>query len=1196
MTFSGIIFEDARNLVRKTKHRSAALSGTPGSRFLPIPLFHLPILPLLLPVFLSVTFSPAAAQRYNIKTYSEGDGLPSTAVKCIKQDPSGRMWFATRSGVTSYDGFEWKVYGLGDGLPNLDHSSVLVDQTGSVWALSAYAELSMLDGGRWKTLAKLQGAEFTGGNYVMTASVMSGERPMILLMEIHRGVRYFDGGGIRPLPVAGAPDDLAYCGITVVDDRVFLATSKGLFSVSGDSLAAGFEHVPGTPRIPILSISYDELKKVLWLVGKDWIGIIEKGEFTPVLIIDKLDSGLFYGFYASVPDDIGGLYYGNSNYMYRFDGRNTIEPIGRNGGLIDEGVLSLSRDREGNIWVAGLRGISRINGISFAGFSKDNGLFDYEVTAILETRGGGILLGHPSGLTWLDNPIRTMRITDDKQTERILDLVEDGTGVLWAAANEKGLVRIGRDGQRTVFSVRDGLDIQVRSVLIDRRGRLWVMGNARIFVRGNEGFEPVNLPVTGNGRLADLRVLYEASDGTIYAATRGYGVFAIGEGLKPRIFSAGSVTADNVYSVFKSADSTLYAGTYDGLFRVSNGILERSGPPGPVIDRPVYFIIEDHKSRLWFGTDNGVYRWDGKQIAHYSVENGLLGRETNRAGGLVDSKGQVWIGTDRGVSVYREKFDVRRNVPPAVTLVSLETTEATFPLEIPVSLDHKHNSFIVNFRAVIFSEDENPRIRSRLEGYESGWSNPYHSPGRQIRYTNLRPGRYTFHLQAAGQEGPWSEPVSSRTITIHGPFWISLWFRFLAGALVILFAWWVLAFFSQRRYTARLREEVEIKVAEKREMEKELARAGKLKSIGVLAGGIAHDFNNFLAAIVGNLSMLESSDRLSGEDRELAAHALTAANRARSLTSQLLTFSKGGTPVRETGDIRSVIRETATFIMRGSNSNCVFDLPEDLQNIEMDADQISQVINNLLLNARQAMPDGGVIEIRAKNYEYSPPGPGPRLPSPGKYVMIEIEDHGTGIPASIIEHIFDPYFTTRPEGSGLGLTTAYSIVEKHGGRIEIRSEEGRGTTVSFYLPASVKPSPGEIALPAAAVAGGNRARVLVMDDDDTVRNLIVRMLVMLGHSTGVARDGREALDLYSKGVRDGKPWDIVIMDLTIPGEMGGKETIGPLLEMDPRAKAIVSSGYSNDDVLANFARYGFRARLPKPFTKEDLARAIEAVL
>lgn len=1174
--------------MRKAKSQSIG----PWGRRQPI---LLPILSILLAV-LSVTFSSALAQRYHVRTYSEGDGLPSAAVNSITQDRSGLMWFATRSGVASYDGYDWRVYGLADGLPSLNHVSIMIDPAGSVWALSINAELSVLEGGKWRLFAKLPLANNQGSTYIMAASVRSGGRPAIILAAIGRDLEYFDGTELRALPMPGAPPHPACYGVAVVDSVVFAATSAGLFSVPGDSLARGLERVEGTPQIPIVSLAYDEIRGLLWLVGIDWIGTLDRGRIKILRRIQRLDPNLVYGFYRCVPDDIGGLYYGNPNYLHRFDGRGNIEPIGRDSGLVDEGVSSLFRDREGNIWVAGLRGISRIDDIRFASFSKNNGLFDDEVTAILEMKRGGIVLGHPCGLTFIAGTTRMMAVTDDKQIERILDLAEDRSGTLWVAANEGGLVRIGADRRKTVFGVKDGLDLQIKSVLVDRRGRLWVLGNDRIFIRAGDRFEPVDAKVPGSRGHPGFRILYEASDGTIYAGTSVYGTIALEEGKRPRVFAADAASANNVYSIYKTADSILYIGAYDGLYRESKGVLERSAPPGPAIDRPVYFIIEDHKKRLWFGTDNGVYRWNGDNLLHYTVEDGLLGRETNRAAGMVDSEGHAWIGTDRGVSVYREEYDMRRKVLPAVTLVSLQTEDAIFSLEDTVSLRHDQNSFTVNFRTILFSGEERTRIRSRLEGYEPEWSEPYGFPERQLRYTNLPPGRYAFHLQAAAEEGPWSEVVSSQPIVIHGPFWISLWFRILAGAIVALFAWWVFAFFSQRRYASRLRKEVEMKVAEKREMEKELIRAGRLKSVGILAGGIAHDFNNFLTAIMGNLSMLETSGRLSGEERELTSNALAAASRAKSLTRQLLTFSKGGAPVREAGDIRSVVKEIAAFVMSGSNSSCAFDLPDDLWNVDMDVNQISQVINNILLNARQSMPGGGAIAIRARNHCCSLSGLGPRLPSSGDYVVIEIEDHGEGIPASIIEHIFDPYFTTRSDGTGLGLTTAYSIVEKHGGIIEVRSEEGRGTTMSFYLPAAAEPVPEKTAPPAEIVAETRRARVLVMDDDEAVRGITAKMLDRLGHSTGVARNGREALDLYRQGMDDGNAWDVVIMDLTIPGEMGGKETIGPLLRMDPGARVIVLSGYSNDDVLANFDEYGFRARLAKPFTKDDLARAMDAVL
>ncbi len=792
--------------MQRAKRRSACTHGQQGYRFL--------LILLLLSAVLSATPSPALAQRYHVETYSEGDGLPSAAVNSIAQDRSGLMWFATRSGIASYDGHEWNVYGLTDGLPSLDHVSVLVDPLGSIWALSVESELSLLEGGKWRMIARLPLAADPHNPYIMAASVMSGGRPAIVLAAIGRELEYFDGAELRALSVFG---DLShpFCnGVAVVDNVLFAATPGGLFSVPGDSLARGLKHVEGTPRMPMVSLAYDELRRLLWLVGTDWIGTFDRDGFKILHRIQALDPNLTYGFYRSVPDDIGGLYYGNPNYLHRFDGRGHVEPMGRDSGIVDEGVSSLFRDREGNIWIAGLRGISRIEDIRFASFSKNNGLFDDEVTAVLERKRGGIVLGHPNGLTFIDGTMRKMTVTNDEQIERILDLAEDGSGTLWIAANEGGLVRIGPDGRKTVFGAKDGIDSQIRSVLVDKHRRLWVLGNKEIFIRAGDRFEPVRVKVPWGSRYPGYRILYEASDGTIYAGTSLCGVVALKEGKDPRVFAAGTAAADNIYSICKTADSTLYVGAYDGLYRESGGVLKRSAPPGPAIDRPVYFIIEDRESRLWFGTDNGVYRWNGDTLLHFTVESGLLGRETNRAAGMEDSRGHVWIGTDRGVSVYRGEYDMRRKVLPMVALVSLQTEDATFSLEDTISLRHDRNSFTVNFRTILFSSSERTRIRSRLEGYEAEWYNPYVSPERQLRYTNLPPGKYVFHLQAAAADGPWSETVSSGPIVIRGPFWISSWFRILAGAVAALFAWGVFAFFSQRRYASLLRKEVEMKVAE----------------------------------------------------------------------------------------------------------------------------------------------------------------------------------------------------------------------------------------------------------------------------------------------------------------------------------------------------------------------------------------------
>ncbi|MBU8922790.1 MAG: response regulator [Bacteroidales bacterium] len=1154
--------------------------------------FIIPV--ILLTAFVLVYPHAASAQRYHVRTYSEGDGLSSTAVKSVIQDHSGKMWFATRSGISCYDGVKWETYGVNDGLATLSQSTILVDHRGTLWALSAEYELSVLENGKWRFLARIPGNTLFGNQHSRMVAVRDGDNPIIIIISKSRDLYCFREDRVEILAERASNGIVDFFGLAVVDNDLFVATSGGLMSVSGDSLEKGFRLVEGSPRETILSVAYEESTDMFWLVGSDWIGQLKDGIFIRISEIRELDTSLNYGYYSSIPDGAGGLYFGVETWLSRLDDRNNIEILNRNSGLINEGTTSLFRDREGNAWVVGLRGISRIINDRFAGYSKDNGLFDDEVTGVVQLNSGVIVLAHPLGLTFLEEKIRTKKITDDRQNERILDLARDDKDDIWLAASNAGLIRIDRNGRKTIFGEDEGLELPVRSVLFDAEGQLWVAGQGKVCKYRDGLFNEFVLwdeSVYGNH---NVRRLFKSDDGTIYVGTRNQGIFIIEGGQVRQNPIGDDLAARSIYSLFKTLEGTLYVGTYGGLFADVGEGFERVSSPGPEIERPVYFIVDDGDSNLWFGTDNGVYRWNGERSDHFTVEDGVIGRETNRAAGFVDSDGKVWIGTDRGVSVYRKEHDIHGDVAPLVNLISLETSSADYSFDEDLDLSHSENTIIIEFSAISFADEDKIMIRTWLEGYEEDWGDPYISHLRILRYMNLPPGRYVLHLKATGYEQPWSEAVSSPVIAIAKPYWSGIWFRLVVASIALFIAYAIFAFISQKRYARRLKTEVEQKVLEKEEIEKELAKAGKMRSIGILAGGIAHDFNNFLVGIIGNLSLLEMSANLSEEDRELTGQAAKAAQKAKALTSQLLTFSRGGSPVREPGNIENVIRESAAFVLRGSKVDCRFELPDDLWPVRMDADQINQVINSILINARQAMSEGGVINIRGRNVERSPDGKGGQFPATGMFVMIEIEDHGEGIPADQIDHIFDPYYSMKDEGEGLGLTTAYSIIDKHKGFLEVRSQVGEGTTLIFYLPAvkemlSVDP-------PVKERQSLKKARILVMDDDDTVRTLIVKMVGMAGHIAGEAENGTEALELYRKSIEKGNKWDIVIMDLTIPGGMGGKETIGPLLELDPEARAIVSSGYSSDDVLANYEKYGFRARLAKPFTAGALKDIISQVL
>jgi len=381
-------------------------------------------------------------------------------------------------------------------------------------------------------------------------------------------------------------------------------------------------------------------------------------------------------------------------------------------------------------------------------------------------------------------------------------------------------------------------------------------------------------------------------------------------------------------------------------------------------------------------------------------------------------------------------------------------------------------------------------------------------------------------------------------------------------------------------------------ITDQRRLEEELQRVEHLESIGTLAGGIAHDFNNLLMAIQGNISLARNEEDISKLSMRLEqAEASTEA--ATILTRQLLTFARGGVPLKKSIEVAPFIQEAVIFALRGSEVEAVFDFEENLKNIEADREQITQVIHNITLNSVQALPGGGRIKVSCNNVEMGED----THPGEGAYVRISIKDKGKGIPPGDLKKIFNPYFTTKPDGSGLGLSTSYSIISKHSGTIRVYSKEGSGTEFVIYLP--VIDSDGK---KTASLVEPEKefhsvsARILIMDDDPRVREVLSGMLDVLGHDVIQSSDGAEAIELYREGFISGNPFDAVIMDLTVPGGMGGEAAIDMLKEIDPDVRAIVSSGYANNTVLSNYSDYGFSGRLVKPFRIPTLKKVLISVL
>jgi PAS domain S-box-containing protein len=382
-------------------------------------------------------------------------------------------------------------------------------------------------------------------------------------------------------------------------------------------------------------------------------------------------------------------------------------------------------------------------------------------------------------------------------------------------------------------------------------------------------------------------------------------------------------------------------------------------------------------------------------------------------------------------------------------------------------------------------------------------------------------------------------------------------------------------------------------ISERKKSETERLTTSKLESLGTLAGGIAHDLNNILTVISGNIGLAQIEAPVdSGSLLGFLSKAGQAAQHAAHLSSQLLTFSKGGAPLKKVVSIGELLEHSAEFALYGSNLRADFDISVDLWKAEVDAGQIEQVVNALMLNAREAMPQGGTVRVRARNIVFEEDTNAP-LPS-GRYIKVTISDRGPGIPDELRTKIFDPYFTTKPTGTGLGLAISYSVVKKHGGLLLLENSSREGSSFAFYLRASEKVGNGAV----EARATGrpfhyNHQRILVMDDEEAIRELTSQLLGTLGYEVTAVPDGLEAVRIYERALRKGEHFQAVILDATVRGGMGGVATIERLRSMDPKVNAIICSGYSDEAALSEFLAYGFRGALPKPFTRSELADALQ---
>ena len=401
--------------------------------------------------------------------------------------------------------------------------------------------------------------------------------------------------------------------------------------------------------------------------------------------------------------------------------------------------------------------------------------------------------------------------------------------------------------------------------------------------------------------------------------------------------------------------------------------------------------------------------------------------------------------------------------------------------------------------------------------------------------------------------------------------------------------------FQQKPATLLIIKDISDRLTARESIEK----AGKLDAIAALSGGIAHDYNNLLTAIIGNITLAQTHLNSKDKPFRLLSHALVASKTAKNLTQKLITFSKGGSPNKEIAAVDRLVRSATDFTLSGSNIKCNYNFPPDIRLIDVDQSQIGQALHNVIMNARETMREGGTINVTASNAKLTDEVP---TLVAGDYVKISIADQGSGIPEKEFDRIFDPYYSTKEmgntRGTGLGLSICRSIIRKHGGEVTVASQMGVGTTMHLFLPAadseSLEQTPGDKTSETGRIFG--EGKILVMDDEQMIRELAGEILGHLGYEVEFAQDGDEAVALYKTALKIARPFDAVILDLTVRGGMGGKEAIQKLIDIDPDVKGIVSSGYSDDPGMTDFRKYGFSGVVAKPYTLEELGEKLSRVL